>query len=48
MVPETAAALGVFLLLVAPGIVFQLLRSGSRTEATTSTFRETSVSRWTA
>jgi hypothetical protein len=43
MVPDTAAALGVFLLLVAPGLVYQLLRAGSRPESERSAFREASV-----
>jgi hypothetical protein len=43
LVPDTAAALGVFLLLVAPGITYQLLRAGSRPESATSPFREASV-----
>lgn len=41
--PETVASLIAFLLLVTPGICFELLRESSRPERVRSTFRETAV-----
>lgn len=42
MVPQTLGALGAFLTLVAPGIVFELLRERRRAGRTESAFREAS------
>lgn len=41
--PETVGSFVAFLLLVTPGLVFELLRERSRPERARSTFRETSV-----
>jgi hypothetical protein len=42
LVPQTLGALGAFLTLVAPGIVFELLRERRRVRRTESAFREAS------
>jgi hypothetical protein len=41
--PETVGTFVAFLLLVTPGLIFELLRDRSRPERVRSTFRETSV-----
>lgn len=43
MIPNTVAAVVAFLLLVAPGVAFQLLRAGTRPETEHTSFREVSL-----